>query len=47
MAGPSAGDSQVSFEMAHKSLMCHALSKPAGNDSQAMSLTSARHQSFC
>src|SRR4051812_34163108 len=47
MAGPSAGDSQVSFEMAHKSLMYHALSKSAGNDSQAMSPTSARHQSFC
>ena len=36
MAGPSAGDSQV-FEMAHKSLMYHALSKPAGDGSQTMS----------
>jgi len=47
MAGPSAGDLQVFFEMAHKSLMHHPLSKPAGDDSQTMSLTRARHQSFC
>ena len=32
MAGPSSDDSQVFFEMAHKSLVHHALSKPAGDD---------------
>jgi hypothetical protein len=42
MAGLSAGDSQVSFEMAHKSLMYHALSKPAGTDSQTMLIESPR-----
>jgi hypothetical protein len=32
MAGPSADDSQVFFEMAHKSLVHHALSKPGAGD---------------
>ena len=32
MAGPSADDSQVFFELAHKSLVHHALTKPAGDD---------------
>ena len=30
--GPAADDSQVFFEMAHQSLVHHALSKPAGDD---------------
>lgn len=37
MAGLPAGDSQVFSEMAHKSFMYHALSKPVGDDSQTMS----------
>ena len=32
MAGPSSDDSQVFFEMAHKSLVHHALSKPGAGD---------------
>lgn len=32
MAGPPSDDSQVFFELAHKSLVHHALSKPGAGD---------------